>query len=104
MLRVWEKLNHWVRLTVLVIMNSFKPIMNTQLMRFKRRLGPKNDWDLMCAALAEIAGKKISSGNVIVVVDTRKPKRYIRNANSTQKVCFVNNLAFTAQKHCYLVS
>ena len=28
-----EKLSQWVRLTVLVVMNSFKPKMNNQLMR-----------------------------------------------------------------------
>ena len=56
--RVWEKLNQWVRLTVLVVMNSLKPIMNTQLMRCKRGLGPKGDWNLMCADLAEIAGNE----------------------------------------------
>ena len=30
---VCEKMNQWVPLTVLVAMNSFKPIINTQLMR-----------------------------------------------------------------------
>ena len=58
MVRVREKLNQWVRLTVLVVMNSFKSIVNTQLMRCKRGLGPESDWDLMCADLTEITGNK----------------------------------------------
>ena len=58
----------------------------------------------MCADMGEIAGNKSSLGIVFVVVDTGKPKRYIGIAISTQKVSFVNNLAFTAGKHCFLVS
>ena len=59
MVCVWKKMNQWVRLTVLVVMNSFKLIMNTQLMRCKRGLGSESDWDLMCADLAEISGNKV---------------------------------------------
>ena len=58
MVRVWQKLNQWVRLSVLLVMNSFKPIMNTQLFRLKRGIRPKSDWDLVCADLAELAGNK----------------------------------------------
>ena len=104
MVRVWEKTKQWVRLTVLVVMNSFKPIMNTQLMRWKKRLGPKSDWDLMCADPAKTAGNKVSSRWRVRGGWHRKAKRDIGTEISTQKASFVNNLAFTAQKHCFLVS
>ena len=63
-----------------------------------RSRAEKRLWFDVCG-LGRNSREKNSLGNVFLVVDTGKAKRYIGIAISTQTVSFCNNLAFIARKH-----
>ena len=55
------------------------------------KLVTKDDWNLIGTNLAEVIGDKDSFGEMFVVVDTRKPKRYVGIANFNQKFLLLTN-------------